>query len=131
MPKLLQLNRLLVNRLVVLCHDIVLIPVAWFSAYWLRFNLEQIPTESIAQAWEIVPYAVALQTVSYLMIGSYRSMWGFASLHDLSKSIKAVLLGGLMLLLTVHLVNKLHGIPRSIIPLYMIVLTAMLSGSRF
>ncbi len=131
MSKLIHLNRLFLNRLTVLSHDIILIPIAWFSAYWLRFNLEQIPSGSIAQAWEILPFVVTLQTTGYLIIGSYRSMWGFASLHDLSKTIKAVLLGGLMLLLTVHLVNKLHGIPRSIIPLYMIVLTAMLSGSRF
>jgi len=33
--------------------------------------------------------------------------------------------------LAVHLINKLHGLPRSIIPLYMILLTGMLSSSRF
>jgi FlaA1/EpsC-like NDP-sugar epimerase len=131
MYRFLPLNRLLVNRLIVICHDIALIPIAWFGAYWLRFNLEQIPHESIVQGLSIVPYAISLQTLSYVVIGSYRSMWGFASLHDLTKVIKAVLLGGLLLLLTVHLINKLHGLPRSIIPLYMILLTGMLSTSRF
>lgn len=127
----LYINRLLINRLIVLSHDIILIPVAWFGAYWLRFNLEHIPTDSLQQAINIIPYAIILQMTGYLCMGSYRSMWGFASLHDIAKVIKAVVLGGVLLLATVHLVTQFHGIPRSIIPLYIILLTAMLSGSRF
>lgn len=131
MPKISSLNRLIINRLIVLCHDILLIPIAWFGAYWLRFNLERIPAESLVQALAIIPCAIVLQILSYLLIGPYRSMWGFASLHDLAKVIKAVTLGGIALLITVHIVSKFHGVPRSIIPLYMILLTTMLSGSRF
>lgn len=119
------------NRLIVILHDILLIPIAWFGAYWLRFNLEQIPAESLSQALRILPYALALQTISYFIIGSYRSMWGFASLHDISKVIKTAILGGLLLLITLHFVNKLPGLPRSIVPLYIILLIAMLSASRF
>ena len=90
------------NRLIVILHDILLIPIAWFGAYWLRFNLEQIPVESLSQALRILPYALALQTISYFVIGSYRSMWGFASLHDISKVIKTAILGGLLLIINLH-----------------------------
>lgn len=125
------LNRLIINRLIVLCHDIVLIPIAWFGAYWLRFNLEQIPADAFLVAINIIPYTVALQILSYLVIGSYRSMWGFASLHDITKVIKSVLLAGVLLLLTLHLTGKLHYLPRSITPLYIILLITTLSASRF
>lgn len=131
MQKFFTFNRFIMNRLIVICHDVALIPVAWFGAYWLRFNLENIPAESLTQAIDIAPYAIAAQTISYFIIGSYRSMWGFASLHDLAKIIKAILSGGLLLLLTLYLTNKLPGLPRSIVPLYIILLTAMLAGSRF
>lgn len=118
---------MIINRLIVILHDIALIPIAWFGAYWLRFNLEHIPPESMTQALAIAPHALALQTLSYFAVGSYRSMWGFASLHDLKKIIKAILLGGVLLAMATY-GNK---IPRSIIPLYIILLTAMLSSSRF
>ena len=31
--------------LAALMHDVLAIPIAWFGAYWLRFNLEQVPAE--------------------------------------------------------------------------------------
>jgi FlaA1/EpsC-like NDP-sugar epimerase len=116
--------------MIVLLHDLAMIPIAWFGAYWLRFNLEKLPPESLKQALAIVPFTLLLQTISYFIIGPYRSMWGFASLHDLSKVVRATLIGGLLLLLTLHLANKLAGIPRSIIPLYIMLLTTLLASSR-
>jgi hypothetical protein len=31
------------SRISALAHDLIMIPVAWFGAYLLRFNLEPIP----------------------------------------------------------------------------------------
>jgi FlaA1/EpsC-like NDP-sugar epimerase len=131
MSKYFPFTRLFVNRLIVMCHDITLIPIAWFGAYWLRFNLEKIPSEALLKAVYLLPYVICLQVASYLIVGSYRSMWGFASLHDLAKVIKAMLLGATLLLIATLLSHKLFGLPRSIIPLYFILLTTMLAGSRF
>ncbi|MCZ7600509.1 MAG: hypothetical protein M5U09_26100 [Gammaproteobacteria bacterium] len=33
------------NRWKVLVHDALMIPVAWLLAYWLRFNLDTIPSQ--------------------------------------------------------------------------------------
>jgi len=132
MPMKFSFDRLIFNRLLVICHDMLLIPIAWFCAYWLRFNLESIPVEYLHQAVQTSYYVVLLQTFGFLLVGSYRNMWGFASIYDIAKIIKAALLGGVLLTLYFYLLYKAPlSIPRSIIPLYIILLTAMLSGSRF
>jgi hypothetical protein len=33
------------SRTVAFAHDLLTIPVAWLLAYWLRFNLEEIPPD--------------------------------------------------------------------------------------
>lgn len=124
-------NNLLINRLTVLLHDIILIPVAWYGSYWLRFNLEIIPHDSLIQALLLAPYVFILQFLSYTIVGSYRSMWGFASTHDLTKICKAVLLGGFLILFAFYLNGKLKELPRSILPLYLVLLGIGLSSSRF
>lgn len=124
------MQRLLFNRLLVITHDLLLIPLAWFGAYWLRFNLESIPSEFVHQSFQFFNYALFAQGLSYFFIGSYRSMWGFASMHDLVKIIKAVVLGGLFLLISLYFSSVSQTLPRSIIPLYMILLVASLSTSR-
>ena len=131
MQKFAFLNRRLANRAIVICHDIALIPIAWFAAYWLRFNMESIPIEALNKAITVMPYVLCTQVFSYFIVGSYRSMWGFASLHDLAKVIKAMILGGVLLFITLKITRNMSGVPRSIIPLYIILLTTMLSSSRF
>ena len=121
---------LLNNRLLIILHDILLISIAWFGAYWLRFNLENIPEWAIAQAVHLAPYAVYTGVISYLIFGSYRSIWGFASMHDLIKILKSICMSGALLLCTLYVTNNLYKFPRSIIPLYIILLTLLLSGSR-
>lgn len=34
------------SRTTIFLHDLGMIPLAWFGAYWLRFNLETIPDNS-------------------------------------------------------------------------------------
>lgn len=132
MQQFLFLKRLVFNRLIVICHDIMLIPVAWFCAYWLRFNLESIPQEYLLQAVHTAYKVALLQTLGFLIIGSYRNMWGFASIYDIAKVIKAVLIGSVLLTIYFYWMDSSAlTVPRSIVPLYTILLTAMLSGSRF
>ena len=53
--------RLLQNRYTVFLHDLLIIPVAWLGAYWLRFNLDGIPAEYWSQALLMLPMALVIQ----------------------------------------------------------------------
>lgn len=115
----------------VLLYDFSAIPVAWYLAYWLRYNLQPFPRSFMSD------YALyALLTVMILQMGwyhqckVYRGLWRFASLNDISRIIKASLYTVCSALPVLYLFQFIHHIPRSVIPLYAIILTTLWSSGR-
>lgn len=119
------------NRIVVLLHDMLFVPVAWFGAYWLRFNLDVIPTVTLMRASEVLPVVLALQSGAFVWFGLYRGVWRFASLPDLMRILKAVLSGALLIIAALSMLSRLEGVPRSVIPLYALLLISCLGFNRF
>lgn len=119
------------SRWAAFAHDFISIPVAWVGAYWLRFNLSEIPQDLLSQALYTLPWVIIFQTSAFWVFGLYRGVWRFASLPDLTRIIKAITMGSLMTLLAIFLVSRLQNFPRSVIPLYSILLIFILGGSRF
>lgn len=119
------------SRWAAFLHDFLSIPLAWFGAYWLRFNLSEIPSEILSQALAVLPWVMVIQTAAFWTFGLYRGVWRFASLPDLTRIIKAIVIGCLFSLLAAFLITRLENIPRSVIPLYGILLLFILGGSRF
>ena len=66
-----------------IAHDLLMIPVAWLGAFWLRFNLESIPADFLHRALLLLPVVVVFQGLVFLYFGLYRGVWRFASLPDL------------------------------------------------
>lgn len=119
------------SRWAAFAHDLLSIPVAWIGAYWLRFNLGKIPAEILSQALFILPWVIFFQTVAFWVFGLYRGVWRFASVPDAIRIVKAIAVGSLMTLLAIFLMTRLENLPRSVIPLYGILLLVILGGSRF
>jgi len=118
------------NRGAAIAHDLLSIPIAWMLAYWLRFNLAEIPTEFFAQAINTLPSIIACQTIALWLFGLYRGIWRFASLPDLTRIIKAILLGTSLCAALLLITTKFQFIPRSVFPLYGGLMLVMLGGSR-
>ncbi len=114
----------------VFLHDILMIPVAWYLAYWLRFNLGTIPENSLYVATLMLPVVVLCQSISYFVFGLYRGIWRFASLYDFIRIGKSVYVGALIATLVIFAVTRMEQVPRSVIPLYMILLFIFLGGNR-
>ncbi len=123
------LNRLY-SRSVAFSHDLLMIPLAWLGAYWLRFNLEQIPPFYLETALWSLLLVVPVQAVFSWHFGLYRGVWRFASLPDLVRITKATVSGLLVAVLLVFLVFRAEGLPRSVPLLYGILLMVLLSGPR-
>lgn len=119
------------SRWAAFAHDFLSIPAAWLGAYWLRFNLGKIPEEILSQALFTLPWVMLFQTIALWVFGLYRGVWRFASLPDLIRIVKAIVMGSLMTLLAVFLITRLQNLPRSVIPLYSMLLLFILGGSRF
>ena len=119
------------KRAIVFCHDFVMIVLAWYAAYWLRFNLGKVPVDNLQQAEFILPMLIVIQVGFYWIFGLYRGIWRFASLPDLMRIVKAVVATVLLSIVILFLDKRLEAVPRSIFPLYGILLIMFLGGSRF
>ena len=114
----------------VFLHDLLMIPAAWYLAYWLRFNLGTIPENSLQVATLMLPVVVLCQSFSYFVFGLYRGIWRFASLYDFIRIGKSVYVGALIATLVIFAITGMQHVPRSVIPLYMILLFVLLGGNR-
>lgn len=112
-------------------HDMLMVPVAWFAALWTRFNFEAIPSTYLNEALNWLPLVMALQVGAFIYFGLYRGHWRFASMPDLVRIIKAVAVGGLAAMAIIFMFTRLEGMPRSLFPLYMLLLVFLLGGPRF
>src|SRR4030067_3611522 len=112
-------------------HDATMIPVAWFTAYWLRFNLDGIPAEFWQQALSMLPVVMVLQGGLFWYFGLYRGVWRFASMPDLMRILKAVAAGVVITGAVVYVLTQWQGVPRSVFILYGLLLVGLLGGPRF
>lgn len=119
------------SRTAIFLHDLVMIPIAWMSAYWLRFNLGEIPPQYLSAALKYLLMVVLVQAIVFRFFGLYRGVWRFASIPDLFRISKAILTGMLIIALVLVLFDRLSGVPRSVIPLYCVVLLLLLCTPRF
>lgn len=119
------------NRRIAILHDLCLIPIAWFGAFGLRFNFEGVPDHEWLLALWAFPMIFLVQTAAYWLVRLYRGVWRFASMPDLLRILKSVLMGVSVSLLILFLSTRLEGIPRSIFPIYGMLLIIGLGGGRF
>ena len=121
---------LLRNRWVVFAYDLLWIPLAVLAAYWVRFNLATIPPIFLYHAALVIIVALPINALTFWLFGCYRGIWRFASVPDLVRLIKAVVMGALATALIVFLVERLQHVPRSVLVIYPVFLLFALSGSR-
>ncbi|MDH5513341.1 MAG: polysaccharide biosynthesis protein, partial [Gammaproteobacteria bacterium] len=119
------------SRAAVFSHDLLMIPVAWFGAYWLRFNLDAIPEGYVAQALVLLPVVWVVQGGMFWYFSLYRGIWRFASIPDLIRIIKAVTAGVVVTAAACFILTRLHGVPRSVFILDGFLLVVLLGGPRF
>ena len=117
-------------RLKVIFHDLIAIAIAWIAALFARFNFELPPQELLVPTLTALPLALGVQAVMSWRFGLYRGLWRFASLPDLWNIIRAAALGTVTIGIILVLINRLEGIPRSVLILYPFFLVFLLGGPR-
>lgn len=127
---MMQLFKKYKNRIAVICYDLTMIPIAWLSAYWLRFNLSTIPGLSFFEALKLLPALMVIQLLAFTFFKQHRGIWRFASIPDLNRIIKSVGTGTIACIAAFYFINPIPPIPRSVFPLYAILLITLLGGGR-
>ncbi|MES9833994.1 MAG: nucleoside-diphosphate sugar epimerase/dehydratase [Candidatus Thiodiazotropha sp. DIVDIV] len=124
------LPRHLRSQGVALAHDVLMVPIAWFLAFWFRYNLEVVPVSYYTDALHALLFILPVQLAAFLLFGLYRGIWRFASLPDIMRILKAVLVGTVVGVALLFVFTRAGGVPRSVPVIYAILLVMFLSGPR-
>jgi FlaA1/EpsC-like NDP-sugar epimerase len=113
-----------------LAHDVVAAALAWYLAFWLRFNTE-IPEANFHTMVNSMLWVVPLQAAIFFAAGMYRGIWRYASVPDVQRIAIGVIVSVLaIVLLLVMLPPDPPPVPRSVVLLDPILLIMLMSGSR-
>ena len=116
-------------RAAVVAHDLVMVWLAWYGLHQFRYAIQPNAPVLPYLSAEIL-LVLAAQGLVFWQVGLYRGIWRFASVPDLINIFKASLYGLLAVVLALFLYNRLDPVPRSVLVLYPVVLTALLGMPR-
>lgn len=108
--------------------DLVLVALAWWLAFWLRFNLET-PDDFLAMMWRALPWPLLAFAASLLGWGVYRHIWRYTSLAEITRLVYGVALGGLLTAAMV-LMLRIEFFPRSVLLLHPMLVLLLLGSAR-
>lgn len=119
------------SKLPVLSYDILAIPLSWYLAYWLQYNARPFAHE-VYTHYSLVGLAliIPLQMACYYHFKVYRGLWRFSSLNDVTRILRAVICATVLVIPLLYMMTILQHIPRSILPLYSILLVMLLCAGR-
>jgi len=109
--------------------DLVLITVAYYAAYLLRFggNIEPDFQNFIRS----LPILFSCQIFCLYVFGVYQRLWRGSRLGDLSIYLKGVTTGTVLAVLVIVLVYRFQGFSRAVFIIYWGVMLILLGFSRF
>lgn len=115
----------------VIAFDVISIPVAWFIAYWIRYNMPSLNDKAFsANSLSALLFVMLMQTACYYYFRVYRGLWRFSSVNDVIRIVKATITASVLSVPLLYCVNLLSGIPRSVFPVYALLLTGLLCSGR-
>ena len=118
------------GRWQVILHDGAMVVIAWFLAYWFRFNLDTIPQPFLDQAIAILPLVVLIHIAMSLGFSVPRGAWRFTSTPDISAIVKSVFFATAVVAIAIFLATRLEAVPRSVFPLHSVLLIGLLITNR-
>ncbi len=119
------------RRFWIATHDTAMAGAAFLLALCLRLGDD---ISAYTGMDNLILSALLCSSVSFgifYVMKLYRGLWRYASTPDLIAIIKSVTVATLLFYLTLFLVNRLEGIPRSVPFIHWLLLLAMLGAPRF
>ncbi|VEG89725.1 polysaccharide biosynthesis protein [Legionella spiritensis] len=131
MPRLGSFFLKLYKKLPSLLFDAAAIPVAWYFAYWLRYNMQPFPANLMSNySLASLFILIFVQLGSFYYFKVYRGLWRFTSINDVMRIIKATAAATLLVIPPLYLTSLIQHIPRSVLPLYALNLVTLLCSGR-
>jgi UDP-GlcNAc:undecaprenyl-phosphate/decaprenyl-phosphate GlcNAc-1-phosphate transferase len=109
--------------------DLCLIPLAYYTAYHLRFEGEVL-TSNYSLFIQSLPIVLAVQLLALFVVGGYQGMWRYFGMMDAVVFAKGVLLGTVGVQLVILYAYRFESYSRAVFIIYAALLLLLLSGSR-
>src|SRR5438034_4258076 len=119
------------HRLWQLLADAALIAVAWWLAFWLRFD-KGVPGPYHRLFVDTLAVVVAIKLAVFIAFGFYNGWWRYVSTRDMWGAARGVTAACVVSDLVVYFAHPVKGfpLPRSIAVLDWLVLLAFVAGTR-
>jgi len=116
------------RRLFEVLLDLILITVAYYASYLLRF--EGAPGGNFDFFLKSLPIVIACQMVSFYFFGIYRGVWESTSIRDLNDYLKAITSGTIASILILLFAYRFISFSRAVFMIYWVLMLIMVSLSR-
>ncbi|WCL47826.1 polysaccharide biosynthesis protein [Leptospira sp. GIMC2001] len=101
------------RRYLVFPFDFVFMVVSFFLAHWIRYeNFSFLEDRNLFFTSLVI--VVSVRSVIFLLSGIYRSIWSYASIHDLVEIIKTTLLSSLVSTTMLLFYNRFSQLSRMV-----------------
>ena len=116
------------KRLLVVLGDVLLIGLAYFLAYVIRFEAN-IPAGHLGFFWKTLALLLAIRVACFVAFGLYRGVLAYASITDLLAIIKAAT-ASFAIFIAALLFLGLRDFSRAVVILDWLLVIAMVGGAR-
>ncbi|MCW5236763.1 polysaccharide biosynthesis protein [Verminephrobacter eiseniae] len=116
------------SPLVLFVADLALALLAWWLAFWLRFNLD-IPEEFVQLALASSPWCVLAYGAGFAFARIDRQVWSYIGLPELRQLAIGIVLSGTLTAAGV-LMLRLHAFPRSTLLLQPLLALVLMGAAR-
>ncbi len=119
------------HRIWQLVADAGLIAVAWWLAFWLRFD-HGVPNPYHRLFVDTLAVVVAIKLATFIVFGFYNRWWRYVSTRDMWGAGRGVTVACVVADLVVYFAHPIKGfpLPRSIAVLDWLLLLAFVAGTR-
>jgi len=118
------------RRLFEVLLDLVLIPLAYWISYLLRFEGSAYG-DNFSVFIESLPIVVACQLFAFFLFGVYRGIWQYVGMRDVIIFGKAITAGAVLSVLVNLGLYRFMGFSRTVFVIYWFILFVLVTASRF
>jgi UDP-GlcNAc:undecaprenyl-phosphate GlcNAc-1-phosphate transferase len=117
------------RRIVEVLLDLGLICIAYYSAYFLRFE-GPLLSSNLFLIKESLSWIILIKMSAFFIFGLYRGVWRYISISDLFTIFKVVSLGSIASILFLTFAFRFQEYSRAVFFIDWIILLCLISGTR-